>query len=223
MAGEHHFFDGFFGEAVAGADTLTAPTLTIVVSGTTATATINGDAGVTNVLNWKIAGESAWTTDSRSGDGDIVVSSLNTGVRYTFIAYSIDADEASPPSLSVDVLIEVSTTGVLNSILATQADNFIEQCGSETIAYQPKGGGSRSISAIIDRNPVSGVPGSPHGRSPKFLIFVKNSTSTGISSAEVNTGGDKISFEPRIGEAAQSRSIQAVQWHDTGMMYLEVA
>ena len=200
------------------------PTLSVSVSGTTATATIDGDAGVTNWLYYKVSTATEWSTDSRAGDGVITVSSLTTGVRYTFIAISQSAAGVySLLSIPVDVTVGVSTTSVLDGLLADEADTFLAAFG-EAVTYYPKGGGSRGITAIVDRNPVSGVNGVPHGNTSKFVISVKNAAADGISSSEVNIGGgDKIGFSNRIGRAAIQRRIQTVNWQDAGMMYLGVA
>ncbi len=220
MAGEIFFIDGFFGEIAA--DAPSTPTLTVSVSGTTATATIDGDAGVINFLVYKAANDTEWTAGgSRSGDGTIVVAGLSEGVRYTFIAYSLSSGTYSIPSVAVDILIQVSTTSVLDGLLAGEADTFLANFG-ESITYYPKGGSSRSIVGVVDRNPVSGVNGVPHGNTSKFVILVKNAAADGISSSEVDTL-DKIGFPNRIGRTAIQKRIQEIQWHDYGMLYLGVA
>ncbi len=225
MANEVFFPDGFFGDYPGGiGDTPSVPVITASVSGTTATITFDGDAGATNYLLYKASGATAWTSGgNRPGDGDIAVPDLSAGVRYTFVGYSFNATGGnSGPSLTIDVLIQVSTTSVLDGVLADQADIFLARFG-ESITYYPKGGSSRDIVGIVDRNPVSGVNGVPHGNTPKFVISVKNASTDGISSSEVNAGQDKIRFGNRIGRTAIQRRIQAVQWHDHGMMYLGVA
>ena len=201
----------------------TAPTLTITVSGTTATATIDGDSGVTNYLIYKIPSEADWTAaGNRSGDGDIVVAGLSKGVRYTFVAYSTNDRGPSTPSIAVDVLIQTSTTSVLDAGLAGDADMFLATFG-EPVIYYPRGGGSRDIVAVVDRNPVGGVSGLPHGSTPRMEVVVKNNSDDGISSSEVNTGGDKIGLDVRFGTTDQARMIKAISWQDAGMMHLEVA
>lgn len=225
MGDEVFFPDGYFGDYPGGiGDTPSAPVITVSVAGTTATITFDGDAGVTNYLFYKAAGASSWTVGgNRAGDGDIAVAGLSAGVRYTFVGYSWNATGGnSGPSITLDVLIQVSTTSALDGLLTSQADSQLAEFG-EAVTYYPKGGGSRNIVAIVDRNPVSGIAGSPHGNTPKFLVLVKNDSDAGVSSSEVNTGGDKISLSALIGKTAQQRRIAAIQWHDVGMMYLEVA
>ena len=211
-----------FGPGGAGAAP-SAPTLSVSVSDTTATATINGDDGVTNWLYYKVSTATEWSTDSRSGDGNITVASLVAGVRYTFIAISRSAGGVySVPSITQDVTIQVSTTSVLDGLLPGQADTELAAFG-EPVTYYPKGGSSRDITAIVDRNPVAGINGVPHGNTAKLIVLVKNDSDDGISSSEVEIGGDKISLSVRIGKTATQKRITAIQSHDVGMMYLEVA
>ena len=208
----------------AGGVAPSTPTLSVSVSGTTATATIDGDSGVTNWLYYKPANDTEWTTDSRAGDGDIAVAGLVAGVRYTFVAISQSAAGVfSTPSIPVDVLIQTTTTSVQNGLLAGEADTFLANFG-EPVTYHPKGGSTRDIIAIVDRDPVASITGLPHGNSPRMLVIVKNDADDGISSSEVNAGGnDKIALSVRIGQAAVQRGIRSVVWNDVGMMHLEVA
>lgn len=207
----------------AGGVAPSTPTLSVVVSGTTATATINGDDGVTNWLYYAADSDTEWSTKSRAGDGTIEVADLVVGVRYTFVATSqITAGVFSEPSIPVDVLIQTTTTSVQNGLLSGEADTFLANFG-EPVTYHPKGGSTRDIVAIVDRNPVASITGLPHGNTPRMLLIVKNSADDGISSSEVNTGGDKIALDVRIGQADQQRRITSVVWNDVGMMHLEVA
>ena len=206
----------------AGGDSPSMPTLSVSVSGTTATATIDGDSGVTNWLYYKAANDTEWTTDSRAGDGTIVVAGLSTGVRYIFVAVSESAAGFSDPSIPVDVLIQTTTTSVQAGLLAADADWFLTYFG-EPVTYHPKGGGTRDIIAVVDRNPVASITGLPHGNTPRMLVVVKNDSDDGISSSEVNTGGDKVNLSVRIGDTAQQRRINSIVWNDIGMMHLEVA
>lgn len=206
----------------AGGDSPSMPTLSVSVSGTTATATIDGDSGVTNWLYYAAENDAEWTTDSRAGDGTIVVADLVVGVRYTFVAVSESAAGFSDPSLPVDVLIQTTTTSVQNGLLSGEAETFLANFG-EPVTYHPKGGSTRDIIAIIDRNPVASIRGLPHGNTERALIIVKNDADDGISSSEVNTGGDKIAYNVRIGQTEQQRGIRSIVWNDVGMMHLEVA
>jgi hypothetical protein len=204
-------------ENAAGLSPPDAPTFTIVAASNTVTVTINGDDGVTNVLAWKKENDTAWTTDSRSGDGDIVVSSLEDDIRYTFIAYSqsgILFSTAAPAQL-------VIFTSDSSAECAFSGDDYISVYGEPTtIVYLPRGGGSREIEAIVDWEEEADVAGT--ALSPLIEILVKNNATDGISSNEIDRGGDKVRIPTRIGGSTQDRAIKRILNQDCGMLELEV-
>ena len=116
-----------------------------------------------------------------------------------------------------------------DSVLASDAEMFLAEWGDEII-YRPAGGTARTILAVIDRNPPAGISESPSGGIGKSItIDVANRATSvdddeygGISSDEVDTGGDKVDVALRIGLTAQSRMISRVLSQDAGMMQLEV-
>jgi hypothetical protein len=55
---------------------------------------------------------------------------------------------------------------------------------------------------------------------PEFEVRVANNSTTGISSEELNTGGDQIKLAVRIGETPTKRSVQLLSEHDPGMLVL---
>jgi hypothetical protein len=77
----------------------------------------------------------------------------------------------------------------------------------------------RSIKAVVIRNQVS-VFNPDEQILTEFEVRVANSSTTGISSAELDTGGDQISLAPRVGETAVKKSIQYLTEHDEGMLVL---
>ena len=94
---------------------------------------------------------------------------------------------------------------------------------AETVTYYPHRFGTaatpRSIKAVIVRNQVATF--NPDEQIvPEFEVRVANNSTTGISSSELNTGGDKIKLAVRIGETATKRSIQYLTEHDEGMLVL---
>ena len=94
---------------------------------------------------------------------------------------------------------------------------------AETVTYYPHRFGTaatpRSIKAVVIRNQVSTF--NPDEQIvPEFEVRVANSATTGISSDELNTGGDKIKLAVRIGETATKRSVQTLIEHDEGMLVL---
>lgn len=85
------------------------------------------------------------------------------------------------------------------------APNLLAQFG-ESVVYHPSGGTARTITALVERS-----------QETEFQIRVRNSSCNGISSGELDTGGDEIAFPLRIGEAAVRRSIVALSDDSNGM------
>lgn len=107
-------------------------------------------------------------------------------------------------------------------ILDNTASDFLDILGKETVTYLPFGGDSRSISAIVNRNQPAELGDAPHGHAPLLTMAVQNDAASGISSAEINTGKDKVKLPVRIGQTAQERLITKILSQDAGMMKLEV-
>lgn len=96
---------------------------------------------------------------------------------------------------------------------------------AETVTYKPRGGGTRAIKAVVDRNPPAYKGPSGKIVTPVLAIRVPNSATTGISSAELDTGGDKVSVAKRIGETAEDLPVHVPQngtTHDAGRLTLEL-
>lgn len=94
---------------------------------------------------------------------------------------------------------------------------------AEPVTYYPHrfgtAGTPRSILAVVVRNQVATF--NPDEQIvPEFEVRVANDSTTGISSSELNTGGDQIKFAGRVGETEQKRSVQYLVEHDTGMLVL---
>lgn len=77
----------------------------------------------------------------------------------------------------------------------------------------------REIKAVVTRNQVS-VFTPDEQIMTEFEVRVANNVLTGITSAELDTGGDKISLAVRIGDTPERRSIQHLTEHDEGMLVL---
>lgn len=201
----------------------TTPTLSVTTGDGSVTATIDGDAGVTNYLKYKSPSHSSWQDGgSRSGDGDITVSGLSEDVPYIFIAYSMDdTGVASLWSNACLVSFTETSENEFDSLLISAATEMLKEFG-EPIKYLPAGGGEREITAIIIREPISPLGGAPHGHGPLTHTKVANNSTAGISSSEVDTGGDKVEIKVKIGQAVQQRPITKILKQDAGMMKLEV-
>jgi len=185
-----------------------APVVTCEISGDDeVTVSITGAAGATHYLKYKGTGDTAWQDGgSRSGDGDVVVSSLSVNIPYIFLVYSqIDSGPFSSPGVAVSATLTTSSSSTSNfdSELIEAFDEVLDELGEE-VTYKPYGGDSRSILAIIDRNPPAPIgPGGQQGRAPRAIIVVKNSSTAGISTTELDTGTDKISYPVRLDQDPQ--------------------
>jgi len=86
---------------------------------------------------------------------------------------------------------------------------LIEQFG-ESILYVPLRGEKRPIKAIVDRNPPAPIGLDGSVVLPEITVSVFNSRYTGISSLEINTGGDRIEVSRRQGKQAVSLKIEVL-------------
>lgn len=89
----------------------------------------------------------------------------------------------------------------------------------ETVTYYPLGGASRDIQAVVERKGVVEVPG---GKSPMAMVMTLNDATDGITSAEMDRGGDGIGYPVNIGEVASRREITEMPSQTAGMIILEV-
>lgn len=79
---------------------------------------------------------------------------------------------------------------------------------------------SRVINAIVDRNPIAPTPVGVD--SPVMHVWVDNDASTGISSAEIDRGGDRIEVAQVIGKTKVQRVINRILRQTLGWLQLEV-
>ena len=93
-----------------------------------------------------------------------------------------------------------------DDILAADAVNMAGGEFSEPVIYTPSspsgGNPTRTIQAVIQRNPPATVSGNPNYITPKMIVVVANSATEGIASATMDTGGDTITVAYRPGETA---------------------
>lgn len=115
----------------------------------------------------------------------------------------------------------------LSDRIKSDADRVFLQSGhfSELVTYYPHRFVTdslrqpRQIKAVVIRNQVS-VNGTDEQLMPEFEVRVANDSVTGISSAEIDTGGDMIELPVKVGGDPQKRSIQYITEHDEGMLVL---
>jgi len=93
---------------------------------------------------------------------------------------------------------------------------------AEPVTYYARHGSARSINAVVVRETLAAFT-EDGGDSvlPVFEIHVINDSATGISSDELNLGGDSIEFAVRVGQDVSKRSITKLTIHDEGMLVLE--
>ena len=98
------------------------------------------------------------------------------------------------------------------------AANLMRQFG-EAVIYYPDGGDTgREITALVNRDGVEiiGETGEVHAR--LIEVRVRNDSTTGISSTEIDTGADEIRLPLRVGESSQRRQITEVLSTENGLV-----
>ena len=92
----------------------------------------------------------------------------------------------------------------------------------ETVVYTPAGGRPRSIDAVVNREPIAAKPETPRGVAPRIEVTVRNDVTLGISSSEIDLGGDTVTLARRIGETAAARPVRRIVGQDAGAMTVEL-
>ena len=105
---------------------------------------------------------------------------------------------------------------------------FLNTYGEEII-YHPKSGNPRRILGVIDRNLPMSITESGAGMRKQINIHVANRETDkdddnygGIGSAELDTGGDKVSLPLRLGSELETRPIIGLLEQDDEMLALEL-
>lgn len=93
----------------------------------------------------------------------------------------------------------------------------------EPVVYYFGGGGSRSINAIIERNPPGFYDAAGNVVMPDFTIRIFDDSTTGVRSNEVDTGGDEIELVEEFGDVANTKkTVIKVMSQDSGVITLAV-
>lgn len=94
---------------------------------------------------------------------------------------------------------------------------------AESVTYKPRGSvTTRPIRAVVEREQLATVnEDGGETVAPMFIVHVANDSTLGISSDELDTGGDKISLPVRDGMTASYRAITRLISQDNGMLVLE--
>jgi len=205
-------------------DAPSTPTLSVAIDGTTATVTITGDAGVTHYLLHKKITETDWQVGAVGvGDGDVEITDLDAGATYVFTVYSYNGVISVPASEVAYVPAEQTETDP-SPISDQQTAAMVQliDLRGVMVTYRPAGGIARSIKAVIIQKQPAQLGSMPKASSTFTTALVLNDSTTGISSAEIDRGGDKIDVETRIGKAATTRRVKDIIFHNASVMKLEI-
>lgn len=179
-----------------------APTLTVSVSGTTAT--ITADAGIyTAYIYYASSGDDVTLLTSGAGEVSDTLE-IGSGTVYGIFALAGLSNNRSTPVME---LVEGSDTTASSDTHGAALIAAALTAFGKTATYKPSGGSTREIVALINNANAKGLHGGVN--SPHLSIWVRNSLA-GISTAEVSTGKDKVSIATRYGETAQDRLITKI-------------
>lgn len=99
---------------------------------------------------------------------------------------------------------------------------------AEAVTYTPREGAARQILAIPNREEPAVLEGPAEGAvRPRMTVEVANRATSvgddgfgGVSSAEVDTGGDTMTVSERLGKAARVMRVVSIEDQDEAMMTL---
>ena len=104
----------------------------------------------------------------------------------------------------------------------TSTDDF-----AEVITYYPHryygeaARDPRPINAVVFREQIQVLTQDGDTVAPVWQIHVANHETLGITSEELDLGGDQLEFPPRDGKPAEIRTITQLIGHDQGMVIVE--
>lgn len=78
---------------------------------------------------------------------------------------------------------------------------------------------ARHFRGIVDREPPQVIDGAPEGLAYAMVITTPNSAAAGISSGELDEGGNQVLIAPRIGTAAKWMNVNLIG-HDERVIRL---
>lgn len=115
--------------------------------------------------------------------------------------------------------------GLLSSQLAADSQWIFQDVdsvpGMESITYTPRGGVTRTINAIVNRNPPDTAGG--NGLKPSMTLTVANSATLGIDITTFNAGGDYVTLGTDTGDTARKIYLNGKPvTQDDGMLTFEV-
>lgn len=116
-----------------------------------------------------------------------------------------------------------------DSVLAADAVAIIGAEFSESAVYSPASptptNQRRTINVIVERHTPAPLKSQENWTPPKMRVSVANHPSLGITSAQIDTGGDTLTLAYRVGEAVRDFRIgfpATGEFCDAGMLILEL-
>lgn len=117
----------------------------------------------------------------------------------------------------------------LRESIAADVSTVFLQTGefAESVTYYPHryfgevARDPRVISAIVFREPIQSLDAAGNVHTPVFYVHVANDVTTGITSEEIDLGGDQLLMPVRDGETPELRSVLQIVTQDHAMLVLE--
>lgn len=100
----------------------------------------------------------------------------------------------------------------------TGGPNLTRQFGEYVTYYPRDGSDGRRVKAMVERGTLEIIAETGDVTSQAIIVRVENDDRCGISSDEVDTGGDEIEVALRIGVTAQRRAIVRVLNDNAGLV-----
>ena len=92
---------------------------------------------------------------------------------------------------------------------------------AEPVVYYKKTGKARAIFMVVVRDALAILPEDGDTVTPVFELHGANDIVKGISSEELNLGGDMLAFAVSVVQAVERREIIRLLGHDEGMIHLQ--
>lgn len=118
--------------------------------------------------------------------------------------------------------------GTLDEVMAIDAEAFVDtDAFGESVTYTrsaKNGGTTRTIKAVIDRNPPEKISATiTTGNKKMYVVVVRNDSTYGISSSQIDLGGDTLTFAAeKIGGDDVTIIIKKIRHQDAAMLTLEL-
>lgn len=92
---------------------------------------------------------------------------------------------------------------------------------AEPIVYHFRRGGSRSVSAVIDREPPQVFDAAGNVATPKYVVTIAQDCNDGVKASEVDTGGDEITLLKEFGGVKTEKvTVEVLVSQDMGAIEL---